>query len=367
MRKHYFDNGKGIASLLGFFYHTGLIFSIPWIVNVKPSEFSEKMGLFTEFLTLFRMPMFMFISGYFALHAVKKYNIVDFSKRRFLRLVLPLTSTLFTFVFLMYIYSDILYYQSTDLKGIINYVTPWSSEFKLSHLWFLYFVIIYSFLLYLIYTINNKFNSILSKKISNYIGSSNVSPWILDSIIITFSISVLVLGKIFSLVIPIDHALLPFRDLSVYLPYFLLGAITYFSWDKLSEYLLTPKKSRILITFLTALILFCLTQTQDHIFTTVFNVISKYYILTLVLYFLYRFFNRTNKLLRYLSDSSYVIYLLHQPIIIIVAYYILTYTSFSIIISYIFITLASILFTFIIDRFIIQRFLLLKFLYTGTK
>ncbi len=87
MRKHYFDNGRAIASLLGIVYHSALVFSgTTWLINEDDKHASTYFQIYTNYINLFRMPLFLFISGYFAIYTVKKYNFKDFTVNKLTRL-----------------------------------------------------------------------------------------------------------------------------------------------------------------------------------------------------------------------------------------------------------------------------------------
>ncbi|MBG9814585.1 hypothetical protein ABD68_24445 [Bacillus endophyticus] len=371
MRLHYFDNGKALASVLGFFYHVGLVFSIPWVINADPEDFNNNIHLFTQFLSLFRMPLFMFIAGYFAIYSVKKYNFSSFAKNKLLRLGVPLLSALYILVFIQYIYGDMLFKGSSTLMDVVYKVIPWSDTFTLAHLWFLYLVIIYSFLLYFIAKLirkHNKYIMNIKEKLVNT--KSSTSDILFIFLIFSSSLFFIAISK-FS---PINHALLPFSDFGSFLSYFIIGVFTYIFWDKYSKLFFNFTRNRAILSLIIIILAFIplyLTSSSENLIIMVlrqlFTSIAKYYSLLLAMYILYKFFNKTNKLLKYLADSSYSIYLLHQPVIVVVSYYYLKYTDTSSYISYLCILIASICVTYLIDFLFIKKMKLGKFLFTGAR
>lgn len=368
MRLHYFDNGKALASILGFFYHVGLIFSVPWIINTEPENFSSVIYLFTQISTLFRMPLFMFIAGYFAIYSVKKYDFNSFVKNKLFRLGLPLLSTLIVFVFIQNIYSDILFKRTSTIIDVINKLIPWSSTFNLEHLWFLYLVLIYSFLLYFIENIMKKHRNFflgIKDKIFNLKTHSS------DILLIFFTAISSLSFILFSILSPVSHALLPFNDFGMYLSYFIMGIFTYIYWDKYSKLFFNFNKKRffyvlaiVIITFIPSYMI----NSSDNLLQIIqllFASTAKYFSLLLILYILYNFFNNSNKALKYLSDSSYSIYLLHQPVIVVVSYYYLKHVNIPSYILYLAILITSILIAYLIDFLLIKNTKLGKFLFTG--
>ncbi|WP_411738673.1 acyltransferase family protein [Peribacillus sp. S4] len=371
MRLHYFDNGKALASILGFFYHVGLVFSIPWNINSDPEDFNDGIHLLTQILSLFRMPLFMFIAGYFAIYSVKKYSIHSFSKNKLLRLGVPLLATLYTFVFIQFLYTDVLFKGSSTFVDVVHKITPWSDTFSLAHLWFLYLVMIYSFLLYFIdkfITKNSDCFRSMKERLANLKYLSN------DILFILFSFSSSLFFMVITKVSPVSHDLLPFSNFGTFLPYFIMGTLTYIFWDKYSNLFFNFTKKRVVASIIVAILAFIptyLTQNSENLLVTVvglvFTTIAKYYSLLLTMHILYKFLNKTNKLLRYLSDSSYSIYLLHQPVIVVISYYYLEYLDTSSYISYLCILAASIFVAYLIDFVLIRKTKIGKFLFTGVK
>lgn len=373
MRLHYFDNGRAIASMVGFFYHVGLIFSIPWIINTNPNNFNSSLHVFTEFISLFRMPLFIFIAGYFAIYSVKKYNFGDFAKNKLLRLGVPLLSSLYILVFLQHLFADMLFKKTSSLLDVFNTVNPLSSSFTLSHLWFLYVVIIYNFLLYFILKRTKKYSNFY-KKIKEKLMSSNILT--VDALFLFLSLSSSLFFIIIYVFSPVNHGLLPDHRFGINLPYFVMGVITFVFWDKFSKAFITLSMKRVIISLIVMISSFTIMMYLKVIIgnsiialalSFFFETIAKYYSLLLVLYILYTLFNKTNKVLKYLADSSYSIFLLHQPVIVVVSYFFLKYIGSSTLISYICILIISICVSYVIDYLVIRKTKIGKFLFTGVK
>ena len=72
--------------LLGVAWHAG-----PWFG-------SGPVPAFMEWLHSFRMPMFMFISGFFSCMMLAKHGIYRYFTRRWLRIGIPMLIGLFTFM-----------------------------------------------------------------------------------------------------------------------------------------------------------------------------------------------------------------------------------------------------------------------------
>ncbi|WP_186076926.1 acyltransferase family protein, partial [Phocicoccus pinnipedialis] len=231
MRLHYFDNGKALASILGIFYHAGLIFTVPWLINVPTESFNQGIGIFTFFSNLFRMPLFMFIAGYFAIYSVFKYSFQDFLKNKLQRLGLPLITSLLTLVFIQTIYSEVFFKKNLSINEAIHRIFPWDHNFTLSHLWFLYLVLLFSLILYLVVYHLKSAESIFNKFKTAQL---NLNGFTIDFILIMFILLSSVSFYIIELAFPIRHALLPFAAFGNYLPYFLMGILLHNNYNKYS-------------------------------------------------------------------------------------------------------------------------------------
>src|SRR5690606_35902451 len=145
-----------------------------------------------------------------------------FSKNKLLRLGLPLISTLFIFVLLQNIYSLVLFEKKYTVLEAMRATLPWNENFNLSHLWFLYLVLIYSFLLYVTVEVLKKYkNSTLILKIKERLHSlNNVS---LDILFIFLSFGLVSFFWELEIISPFNPQLIPFIDFGTFLPYFLLG------------------------------------------------------------------------------------------------------------------------------------------------
>jgi hypothetical protein len=60
LRKHYFDNGKALASFLGIVYHSALVFTgADWLISAPDTHSLPLLQIYTEYINLFRMPLFL--------------------------------------------------------------------------------------------------------------------------------------------------------------------------------------------------------------------------------------------------------------------------------------------------------------------
>lgn len=361
MRKYYFDNGKAIASLLGIFYHSALVFAgTAWLINIEKEQSLPIFQIYTEYINLFRMPLFLFISGYFAALSVMKYHLKEFTLQKITRLGIPLISTLLTFNIIERFFVSKFNNKNFSFIEMLNTMVPWNSNFQLSHLWFIYYVIIFSFLTYFVLTFTKvSFNSLIIRILNKYT----------DAFLIVCSIAIFGMFGILFILTGFFHELLSFLTIGANLPYFLLGVITYVQWGFFKKLFIELSRRRFLIISILLVISFIIAKNISGIVpnsNTIMNIFPRYFSLIIVLGLLYKYLNKSNGILKYMSESSYSVYLIHQPIIVVVSYYYINYIpNTSSIIGFFIVFLSSTFIIYAIDYILIRKTRLGMLLFTG--
>lgn len=357
MRIKYFDSARALASYLGIVYHVALVFTASWIVSAKTIGEYKSLIFFVDYLSVYRMPLFLFISGYLTLHSIKNKSTVEFFKNRMIRLGVPLIFSLIFLVSFQNVFR-LLYNDNLSLDNFLIYFV--GDKFSLSHLWFLYNIIIYSFFVLLIYKYWNK-------KIIN-VNIFKKYPMIIYMIIIFImfyfiQLFGIFLYKVFNFDNPLFHSISIFS----YLVYFLLGNFYYISKEYIDEKILKYSKIRLLTVVSILVILNVLNKYISFNFANLLiNLSIRITSLLFVLICLKKWFNRENKVLSYMSKSSYSIYLLHQPLIVFTVY---VYDKINLwsnsIADYYKILLISTLLIYLCDYLILNKTKYVKFLMTG--
>lgn len=91
-RLHYMDNLRALAMLAGVFFHGALAYS-PMLQSLWPAADSQQSPIvdyIVWFTHLFRMPLFFLIAGFFVAYLVQKRGMAGMLKNRALRILLPL-------------------------------------------------------------------------------------------------------------------------------------------------------------------------------------------------------------------------------------------------------------------------------------
>jgi peptidoglycan/LPS O-acetylase OafA/YrhL len=359
-RLYYFDNARGIASILGAFYHVALIFSFPWLVNIDPEYFLEETTFFIQYLNVARMPLFLFISGFFAMYSLNKYKKRIFVKRRFRRLFIPLLFGVLVILPLQFLILN----GHINLKEFFGLIYPAKFTWSLSHLWFLYHVFVFSLLLIVLFYLPPGIKSMIDKALRFF--NRNVF------FIILFWSGLMFLGyktgKEMEALIVSANDLFHFRTMGINLPVFLFGAYTFYFLDYVSERAISGRKKEIIVStlfYVAFVVIFHLFPALNDLGWFLYSVMT--FSLTLLwLNLIYRFLNYTNRYLGFISDASYAFYILHHPVIIFlgVLYVKLQRTSW-LLLDYFILCFLSVALTYLLYYILVYKSRLGSFLVTG--
>lgn len=327
-RIHSMDALRGIAMLLGVVTHATLAYTtIPVNGMELPSDFYDHHKIFDFlylYLHLFRMPLFFLVAGFFARFLYLRIGEKAFIEHRIKRIVVPFLVCLITirplteapFLFYKYINYQHLTSASAFSLAIRNCFT-WMGTF---HLWFLYYLSIYyaAMLLYL------------------YIGRTKTGQSISRSLIAPLKqYSLFRSAHIFLIVLPVFCLLMPFSTAEVgidtgsifpklsyllfYGFFFFLGILVNFQIKDLQK-----AGSNTWMGLgggtLAAVMFFILRDYEPFL---LFNTAGLFYLCKLLtaisavlltfgfLGLFMRYFSFESRKLRYISDSSYWVYLIH--------------------------------------------------------
>jgi len=328
-RFHGLDAVRGIAMLLGIVLHA----SLPYIEGLPkglwPSDknTSNIIAIIFEFIHIWRMPIFFIISGFFANLVITRKSLIIWWKNRFLRLVLP------AMIFFPIMSLTIPWIFMYGYTGNINFF--FSNEGQPHHLWFLYHLFIFvlfsvfiRFFGLIIYKFFKQINLIVVVDIFNTV-KSFLGKHIFDSRFPVLMIFVFFIFNLFS------GAELITNPLASGL-YFLFGYRLYKN-NLLFDFIKSNWKYY-LIGGLTVTIIFFILDTQVSNFAKEDVRWIPWVILKISSAVLLSFsfiglaedkFSNLNPMVRFISDSSYWVYLIHLPLVAFITFFMFKITIFA--------------------------------------
>jgi hypothetical protein len=350
IRFYYLDAVRAFALLLGILYHgvMSMVFYIPPMVwAVKEHHTNIGIDAFFFVSHTFRMQAFFLVSGFFAHLVYHKKGTVGFITHRFKRITMPLI-IFWPFIFFMlnalwiWGYQKMGYFNADPVVSKLtlpqivagSYTSgAWlNGGFPLTHLWFLYYLTWFFIMVIVIrflfeHVIDR--NSTLRIAIDKFIGYLMTHRW--GSLVFAiFTIPGMWYMKNGFGVDTSDHGLLPkIPSLVVYGLYFSIGWFLHRNQQFMEGFKKYRKSNFILglvlLTFICLLFLLQFTQPQvqkymaypifSKLFSSIYGLASMITVFAFIGFMMVLFAN-TNKIIRYLSDSSYWLYLIHLPIVV---------------------------------------------------
>lgn len=346
-RIHGLDFARAVLMTLGLTYHIGLIYGGLNEWRVTSDQTSIVFKYLSDFIHMFRMEAFYIISGFFYTLVLLK-NRDGFLKERINRALIPM---LFGGILFNPIMNFLSYNSNIDWS--INYILK---GYWLGHLWFLGNLIFYFLISKKICNVLHRFNG-LSKR----------------SLMILFCLVAPLFGMMMLAIVKFTFSgtviFLSFDNLLYYYVYFVLGILCYHNKNTFIS-MLNLKTGNLLISII--LILFSTSILMTHFLPElqfIIKVINKFItggLALLVLASLITIGNSGSKLAKDFSDASYTIYILHQPLLIILYVFYFKEIQLGATIEYLMLVIATFTISYFIHFSIVKKSKLLEFLFNGT-
>ncbi len=332
-RRYDIDWLRVIAFYILIFFHVGMVF-VPWDFHLKNNVTVEWFETWMAFLHQWRLPLLFMISGIVLYHSMGKRIGKKYFGERSKRLLIPLLFGMFVIV-PPQIYYDRLFHGISFAnywefwKTVFNFVPyPLGGSLSWHHLWYVLYIFVYSVIAYPLFKYLRSEKSLgLKSKIGSFLKKH---PYTIYLITIPFLFFYYTLARKF----PETHGL--FDDwynhsisFSLFLLGFCISAIDGF-WDVL----VAKRKQSLMQAVIPAILLgvfvwgptFEIVNEDADWFIYVYGIFKMVMIPSL----LYAavgygkvYLNKSSKILTYANESVYPLYILHQSVELIFAYYII--------------------------------------------
>jgi len=363
-----------IFSILGvLFFHSAMPY-VSWNAwHIKNQETSDLMMESNYFMHLFRMPLLFFISGTVSFYMMQRRSSWSFIRLRFRRLFIPVLVGMLLIV-PPQVYMERL---TQGFKGnfwqfypkVFEFIPYPKGNFSWHHLWFIVYLFIYDLLFAPLFAWMASSGSRGFKERLAGLAIGKRIYWLALPGIIWFAL--------LSDSHPETNDLMHDGVYFIYWLFFLLAGFICIAQPTLMDSLERNRRFALTVGFVSLLLLYYMRW--NHVEPDYFNnPIGKAYalytllslkglvawgwVLALVGYGK-RYLNRRHKVLNYLNQAVYPFYILHQTVIVVLAYYITKAPNESILSKYIY-TVGMTLFVSVgIYHLLIKPFALTRFLF----
>lgn len=317
------DSLRAIMMLLGLVLHSAITYEVyensAWSLKDSITHISN--DYIVSLIHTFRMQIFFLISGFFGSMLFYERKLLKMIKNRVERIVFPFI----VFIFLLWpIVIFAFAYSESVFEGHVNALEEATSLFSnlfilvprhTFHLWFLYYLVLITSMSIILALVFQKLASI-----TNYI--SIIFNWIIEKslarIVIFSSITAAFYFLIGSWSVATSISLVPnFKTLIYYFVFYITGWVLF-----KSKHLLYTFVKYDWLSMMLALVLFSIYFFMNSGFSYILHIIIKSIVVWLFVFgiigIFIRYASSHSSIMRYISDASYWVYLIHLPLTAII-------------------------------------------------
>jgi glucans biosynthesis protein C len=364
-RRYDFDWLRVFAVLLLIYFHAAAVFYQGelgefYIRNAQPSQ---GMNCFVLFVYQWHMPLFFLISGSGTWFALSYRSIQQYIRERWQRLFIP-----FVFGTLILIppqvYLRLCRHSNYDRSfwqfypEFFDGIRP-DGNFEWGHLWFLIYLFAFSIL---------AIPGLLSLRSSTL--RSNLAIWVeKPGVILLMAIPLAIIeGSLRPHWIGFQNLYNDWANVCLYLLYFIYGYLIS-SDERFGNAIDRHFGIASILAIACMSVFLSLWQTDlipdraysvNYVLYQCFRGCNTWFWILALLGFGRRFLNFNRKILSYVNEAAYPIYLLHQTVLVAIAFYVVRW-NVSVMVKFWIISTASLIGTIALYELLIRRFNLLRF------
>lgn len=366
-RQNYLDWLRILAILGVLFFHSAMPF-IEWGFHIRNKETSNMLLEMNDFLHMFRMPLLFFISGTVSYYMLRNRTGAGFIGLRFTRLFIPVVFGVLVIV-PPQVYMERLtqgfkgnfwqFYPSVFKTGMYPH-----GNFSWHHLWFIVYLLIYDIICapFFVWVMSGKAKGFV-QRLGWLATGKRIYLLMLPAVLI---------NAFMSYYFPETNALIDDPAYFLYWLSFLLPGFLCIANSRLMDSIENNRQTSFTIAFL-SLMLLCYLRWNDlepwdinilpytYAFHGLRAICGWGWVMTLIGYGKKKL-DKPHPALSYLNQAVYPFYILHQTVIIIVAYYVVQ-TPDTIGMKYAFIVITTLLISMCIYHLFIRPFSVTRFLF----
>ncbi|UFH57416.1 acyltransferase family protein [Spirosoma sp. KNUC1025] len=375
-RRYDLDWLRIIAILTLLFYHTGMIY-VSWNWHIKSAEHSLPMETIMRWLHRWRMPLLFFISGAGTYFALRKRTYGSYAGERVRRLFIPLVFGMFVIVppqvYTEWVFRGRFSGSYTDFYPEVFNFQPYQDggtggAFSWHHLWFVAYLFVYSLVSIPVFRwLKKESGQRFVDRIGNLIARRGGALWLVGFLLLND----VALGGFFpneTHGLVDDWAYFMKNLILFWLGYILISRRSF--WQTIAD----QRRYFLLATLVCTLILYIAPSfaggfdviENSRLLTTLYSFNSlglTWFSVLATIGYGYRYLNNNHPILPYLNEAVYPFYILHQTVIVLIGYYVLTQTNFGVYDGFLLISLSSLVVCVILYTVLIRPFKLTRFLF----
>lgn len=375
LRRYDLDWLRVIAIVTLLFYHTGMIY-VSWGWHVQSNETSPPMEEVMRWLHRWRMPLLFFISGAGTFFALKKRTFGTYAGERVRRLFIPLVFGMFVIVppqiYTEWIFRGRFTGSYSEFYPEVFGFQPYhdggtGGAFSWHHLWFVCYLFLYSILSIPVFRwLKGESGQRFTDRIGRLVARPGGAMWLVGLLIVND----LALGGLF----PNEtHALI--NDWAYFMQNLILFWLGYVLISRRDFWqILTDQRRYFLVgTVVCTLLLYSARAfigpdsiNASQLLTTLYSFnglsLTWFSVLATVAYG-YRYLNVNKPILSQLNEAVYPFYILHQTVIVIIGYFVLTRTQLGVYDGFLVVSLSSLVICVAIYLLLIRPFKLTRILF----
>lgn len=351
-RQIYIDWLRILLILSVFLYHVGMYFN-SWSWHVKNNITVTWLNKLMWFLHLWRMPLLFLVSGVGTYYALGHRTVKKYIKERLVRLFIPFVVGIITLVPVQVYIEKIDKYTSLGnfYLHMFDGIYP-EGNFSWHHLWFILYLFLISLIIspFLSYFRSEKFTDFKEKKIVFF-----EKPLALNIFLIPLITSQALLREFYP---DETHALYNDWAYFVYYILFFIAGIFFITNKNLVKAIEKQRRYYLIETIIATVFLFSISSffineiLMDWLYG-ITEIVIGWSCSIAVLGYSKRYLSKDSKWRKLLNEGIYPFYLLHQPVIIVVGYF-LKSLEMTIVLKMMLVTTVSCLISISIYWFLIK-------------
>jgi glucans biosynthesis protein C len=365
-RYFFLDWLRVLAFGLLIFYHTAMFF-VEWGWHIKNNVIDESLQMPMLFVNQWRMSLLFLISGSASYYALLKLSQAKFFWERFKRVFIPLVFGMLVIV------PPQIYFERLTQGKTYNYFEFWATVFQFvpypdggslswHHLWYLAYLFVYSLICLPLFAFLMRES--VTKRIEKNIHWLSIS-WVLYLFAILQLVNEVLLRDAWE---STNNLISDWYNHGLYLGFFVMGF--YLSmhknfWEKIQE----QRFQNLAFGLISIVILYSVYWINwvdlkgiDLFIYRVIKSINRWLWILTILGFGKKYLSFNSKSLKYANEAVYPFYILHQSVIISIAYWMINW-QWSVAWKFSVIVVLTFAFCWICFEFLIGRFNLLRFLF----